>query len=294
MPNNIAYETVLTDELDKLFVQGPVTGFFADNALRAKFVGAKTVLIPEISLSALANYDRETGFSRGAIDITNQSHTLEMDRARSFQLDREDEDEAGIANLAGQVMGEFIRTKVTPEVDAYCLSKLAGLAKTKSHIVSGTASAENILTLLNTAFTSVQNEVGFDEELVCFVNPTVWGYIQNSNEITRMLVASDFKKGELNTKVKSLNGVAILPVTDTRMKSAYTFGEGFTPASEAQSIGFIVMPKKGASLVKKTEKIRIFSPDQNQSADAYKYDYRVYYDLLVKNSMAGAVYAHTY
>lgn len=32
------------------------------------------------------------------------------------------------AGLAGQVMGEFIRTRVAPEMDAYILSKLAKLA----------------------------------------------------------------------------------------------------------------------------------------------------------------------
>lgn len=300
--NTIEFEKKLTSELDKLFEQGPVTGFLTDNVLRSKFVGTKNVLIPEMELSALGDYDRDTGFVRGSITVSNQLYTLAMDRARSFQLDRMDDDESGVANLAGQVMGEFVRTKVVPEVDAYCLSKLAGLAVTKSHTVTGTPATE-ILKMLNTAFTNVQSEVGFDEELVCFVNPTVWAAITNSAEITRMLSVGDFKKGEINTKVKTLNGVAILPVSDNRMKSAYEYHDGvtegqtsggFVPAGNAKNVGFIVMPKKGASLVKKTEKVRTFSPDQNQAADAYKFDYRTYYDLFVKNSMADAVYTYVY
>ncbi len=300
--NNFEFATVLTQELDKLFVQGPVTGFLADNALRAKFVGAKTVLIPEMDLSGLGDYDRDTGFIKGSITVSNKPYTLSQDRARSFQIDREDEDETGISNLAGQVMGEFVRTRVVPEVDAYCLSKLAGLAVTKSHTVTGTHDTE-ILKMLNTAFNEVQNTVGFDEELVCFVNPTVWAAIQNSAELTRMLVVNDFKKGEITTKVKTLNGVPIIPVSDNRMKTAFEFYNGvdegqtdggFVPAAAAKNIGLLVMPKKGASLVKKTEKIRTFSPDQNQAADAYKFDYRTYYDLLVKNSKADAIYAYVY
>ena len=300
--NNLEFAEKLTGELDKLFVQGPVTGFFADNVLRSKFVGAKTVLIPEMNLSGLGDYDRDTGFITGAIGVSNQPYTLSMDRARSFQLDREDEDETGIANLAGQVMGEFVRTRVVPEVDAYCLSKLAGLAVTKTHTITG-APATEVLKMFNEACTKVQDVVGFDEELVCFVNPTVWAAIQNSAELTRAMVVSDFKKGEINTKVKTINGVAILPVSDARMKSAYEFHDGasegeteggFVPAAAAKSIGMLVMPKKGASLVKKTEKVRTFSPDQNQKADAYKFDYRTYYDLLVKNSKADAVYAYVY
>ena len=295
-----------TGELDKLFVQGAVTGFLADNVLRAKFVGAKTVLIPEMELSGLGDYDRDTGFVRGAIGVSNTSCTLSQDRGRSFQIDREDEDETGIANLAGQVMGEFVRTRVVPEVDAYCLSKLAGLAVTKGHTIavpSGKTIENAVLTMFNTGCTAVQNEVGFDEQLVCFVNPTVWAAIQNSQELTRTMVVSDFKKGGIDTKVKTINGVAILPVSDARMKSAYTFfdgttsGEeagGFDPADNAKNVGMIIMPKNAASLVKKTEKVRTFSPDQNQAADAYKFDYRAYYDLFVKNSKMDAIYAYTY
>ena len=297
---NDQYAAKFTGELDKLFAQAPVVGFLADNVLRSKFVGAKTVLIPEMNLSGLADYDRETGFTKGAVSISNKPFTLAMDRGRSFHLDREDEDETGIANLAGQVMGEFVRTKVVPEVDAYCLSKLAGLAVTKSHTVTGTLASE-VLKMINTAAANVQNVVGFDEELVCFVNPTAWAAIQNTPEISRSLSIGDFKKGGIDTKVHMLNGMAILPVSDSRMKTAYEFldgkdnGEGgFTPAGTAKSIGLLVMPKKGASLVRKTEKIRIFAPDQNQAADAYKFDYRTYYDLIIKNSVADAVYAYVY
>lgn len=300
--NSLEFCEKLTGELDKLFVQGPVTGFLADNVMRSKFVGAKTVLLPEMELSGLGDYDRDTGFIKGTVTVSNHPYTLNMDRARSFQLDREDEDETGIAGLAGQVLGEFVRTKVVPEVDAYCLSKLAGLAVTKGHTVSGTPETE-IFKMFNEACAAVQSQVGFDEELVCFVNPAVWSAMQTSDEIARYITVSDFKKGELNTKVKSINGIALLPVADNRMKSAYRFNDGvsqdetaggFVAEETAKSIGLLVMPKSAASLVKKTERVRTFAPNQNQAADAYKFDYRTYYDIIVKNSGADSIYAYVY
>lgn len=300
--NTLEFCEKLTGELDKLFVQGPVTGFFTDNVLRTKFVGAKTVLLPEMELSGLGDYDRDTGFIKGTVTVSNHPHTLQMDRARSFQLDREDEDETGIAGLAGQVLGEFVRTKVVPEVDAYCLSKLAGLAVTKGHTVTGTPDTEAVKMFVE-ACAAVQNEVGFDEPLVCFVNPTMWAAIQNSPELSRQITVSEFQKGDVHLQVKSINGIALLPVAEGRMKTAYTFcdgasdGEeagGFLPTDTAKNIGMLVMPKRGASLVKKTERVRTFAPDQNQAADAYKFDYRTYYDLIVKNSAAGSVYAYVY
>ncbi len=300
--NNLTFAEKFTGELDKLFVQGPVTGFFTDNVLRSKFVGAKTVLIPEMDMSGLGDYDRDTGFIKGSISVSNKPYTLAMDRARSFQLDREDEDETGIANLAGQVMSEFVRTKVVPEVDAYVLSKLGGLAATEGQTVTGDVKTE-VIKMFNDACLKVQDEVGFDEQIVCFVNPTVWAAIQNTPELNRQLVINDFKKGDVTLKVKSINGIAILPVADARMKTAYKFLDGvtenekdggFTPEENAKSIGMLVMPKKAASLVRKCEKIRTFSPDQNQAADAYKFDYRTYYDVIIKNSMKKSVYAYVY
>jgi hypothetical protein len=53
----------------------------------------------------------------------------------------------------------------------------------------------------------------------------------------------------------------------------------------------LVCPKKGAHLVKKTEQLRIFTPEQNIDADAYKFDYRIYYDVFVKKSGLDAIWA---
>lgn len=302
MSNSIAFASTMTGELDRAIVQKPVTGFFADNGLKARFVGAKTVIIPEVAVSGLGDYDRNNGFVSGTITVTNTPVVLSMDRGRSFQLDREDNDETGIADLAGQIMGEFVRTKVVPEVDAYCLSKLAGYAVGKEQKVTGTPASQAV-SMLNTAIGKVQDAVGYDEELVAFVDSTMWKALQSSSELQRMLSVGDFKKGELTTRVTSLNGVAILPVPDSRMKTAYTFYDGTTSGEEAggfvatdsaKSIGLLVMPRRAASLVKKTDQVRAFDPAKNLNADAWKFDYRLYYDLFIKNSMAAGIYTYVY
>ncbi len=281
-----------SEELDRLFAGKCVTGFFADNALRAKFVGAKTVIIPDIDFQGLADYDRDNGFARGAIAVSNTSHTMTMDRARSLQIDREDMDETGIANLAGKILGEYVRTKVIPECDAYVLSKLAGLAVTRSNTIEGdvTKPFEALCTLIN----EVQSAVGYDEELVAFVDSYMFAALQNSSEISKMITVSDFKQGEVSLKVKSINGVALIPVVSERMKTAYTFNAaaagGFTPAENSREIYMLVCPKSGAHLVKKTENMRIFTPEQNIDADAYKFDYRIYYDVFVNKSGLDAIW----
>ena len=291
--NSIENAIRYSDELDNMFKMKSATGFFADNALATKFVGAKTVIIPDVDFQGLADYDRDTGFSRGAITVSNASYTMKMDRARSLQIDREDMDETGIANLAGKILGEYVRTKVVPECDAYVLSKLAGLAMSRSNTIDGNIAKpyETLCNLIN----KVQEKVGFDEELVAFVNGGVYAALQNSNEISRMITVSDFKQGDVTLRVKSINGVALIPVVSERMKTGYTFNNttvgGFTPLANSREIYMLVCPKSAAHLVKKTEQMRIFTPEQNIDADAYKFDYRIYYDVFVKKSGLDAVWA---
>ncbi len=291
--NSIENAAKYSEELDKVFEQKSATGFFADNALKTKFVGAKTVIIPDVDFQGLADYDRDTGFTRGAITVSNTSYNMSMDRARSLQIDREDMDETGIANLAGKILGEYVRTKVVPECDSYVISKLAGLAATRSNIINGNIAKpyEALCSLIS----EVQSEVGYDEELVAFVDSAMYAALQNSTEISRLINISDFKQGDISLKVKSINGVALIPVVSERMKTAYTFNNttagGFAPLDNAREVYMLVCPKSGAHLVKKTEQMRIFTPEQNIDADAYKFDYRIYYDVFVKKSGLDAIWA---
>lgn len=301
--NSLQFRETLTNELDKALVQKSVTASFLDNSFGSKFVGTKTILIPDIDFVGLGDYDRAEGFPDGGITVEQKPYTLTQERARRFYVDRMDMDEIGIAGLSGQIMGEFVRTKVTPEVDAYNLSKLAGIASAANQVVgTGVALANKSVSLLSEAIQKVQNEVGFDEELVAICNTDFYGDLMSTSELTRRLDISDFKKGEISTKVRKLDECWIMPAPKGRMMTSYDFlnglGEeadgGFKPASGAKNIGFIVLPKRVAKFVKKLEKIRTFAPDTVQKKDAWQFDYRLYYDMLVKASETGTIFAYIY
>lgn len=300
--NSLSFRTELSNELDKALVQKSVVTGFLDNGFASKFVGAKTVLLPDVSFVGLGDYDRAEGFPEGGITVDQKPYTLTQERARRFYFDREDMDEVGIAGLSGQIMGEFVRTKVAPEMDAYCLSKLAGIATNENQVITGTME-NGCVKILSDAIKAVQNEIGFDEELVALCNSDFYGALMNTTELTRRLDIGDFKKGEISTKVRKLDECWINPVPMSRMKTAYTFNDGisdgqtdggFVPTGAAKNIGCIVLPKKVAKLVKKLEKTRIFTPEQCQKKDAWQFDYRLYYDMLVKNSELGTIFAYTY
>ncbi len=302
--NSFNFQTKLTGALDKALVQKSVTSFMEDNSFGAKFVGANSVMIPDVSFSGLGDYDRNTGFPEGSITVRNNTYTLSMERARSFQLDRMDADETSVAGIAGKVMGEFVRTQVAPEIDAYVISKLAEIITNYGQYVQqpeeGTLE-ENSISLLNTAINTVHERAGYDEELVAFVNPTFYTALMNSPALDRYIEIGNFQNGEINTQVKKFNGVTLIPVPSMRMRTGFKFldgvstGEvngGFVSGLNSKMVYFLVMPKDAVKLVKKTEKIRTFAPDQNPEMDAYKFDYRIYYDAFVKNSALNTIYGY--
>ena len=293
--NSLEFATKFTGELDKKYIQECKTGFLADNVMRAKFVGARTVKLSSFEMNGLVDYDRDKGFTTGALTVASEAYTLTQDRAKSFHLDREDNDETGIANLAGQVLGDFVKYQVAPETDAYVISKLAAIAKAAGNTsisISADALYKAIIDMQTKAF-----EACGDENLIAFVTPTVMAALKTDPLISRSINIDSFKQGGVDLKVSRIDNTTLIPVTANRMKTAYTFassGEGgFSPASEAAQIDVLMMPKNAASLVKKSEKMRIFTPEQNQSADAYKFDYRLYYDVIVPKSKQDTIFFGT-
>lgn len=298
MANSIAGASKYVGELDKMIVQVSKTGFLADNVFKAKFVGAKTVQLPKVTMIGMGNYSRTGGYPKGDTTLTYQDYTLSMERGRQLFLDAQDADESGVADLAGKLAGEYIRTHAVPECDAYNISKLYGVANTKTHVTTF-AEASAVKDLL-AAINNAEAAMGYDgaTSLVALVDPVMYALLQTSSELQRYITISDFKQGEVNVKVKMLNGCAIIPVSADRMKSGFTFDPGssnskggFTPASGAKDVRALVLPKDSASFVKKVDKFDIINPSDVEDYDAYKINFRMYYDLIVKESRKGTIFA---
>jgi hypothetical protein len=296
MANDISYAQKYSPELDKMIVQGAKTGFFADNVFKAKFVGAKTVQIPEISLGGLGDYDRAEGYSKGDVNLTFKEYTLSKDRSKQMTIDAQDADESGVPDLVGKLVGEYTRTIVNPEIDAYVLSKLAGIALSTADGKANntkTYAKDSAVADLLAAINNAEAANGYNnDELVAFVDPVMYAAIMTSAELQRSITVSEFKQGEVNMQVKKLNGCAIIPVSAERMHTVFTFSEnGFAPADGSKTIKAVVLPKGSASLVKKVDKVNVLSPNEVEDMDAYKINYRLYYDLFVTNSRLNTVHA---
>lgn len=301
--NTLEMAKIFQQSLDKQMRVGATSGWMEANARNVKYNGGDTVKMPEITVGGLAKYDRDTGFNQGAVTLTYRDYTLTQDRGRTFQLDAMDVDETNFVANAGAVMGEFQRTQVIPEVDAYRYSKIAALAKGASHeTATFTPSKANILGQLDADIANIRDVVGEDEPLVIIMSTPVRTIMNTADGITRFLDTTQFKAGVVDTKVKTYNEIPIFGVPSLRMKTAYVFKDGTTSGQEAggfvadgtaKGINWIIIARRAPIAISKTDKVRIFEPNVNQKADAWKLDYRKYHDIWIPNNKLAGVWVNT-
>ena len=288
--NTIAYATLFQQGLDKAAIAKLTSGWMDANAGQVIYNGGKEVKIPKMNMDGLGDYDRSNGFAQGAITLEYETKTMTMDRGRTFMLDSMDVNESNFVANATNVMGQFQATKVVPEIDAYRYSKIASLA-IAGKVASGgnTVAEDNVLQLLKADITAIEDIVG-DIPLVITMATTIASLLDQNEKISKRLDVTDFNKGDITTKVKSFDGHPIIKVPSARMKTSYTFYDGkttgqtnggFVAASDAKNINWIITPMYAPIAVNKTDKMRIFDPNINQDADAWKLDYRKYHDLWI-------------
>lgn len=68
---------------------------------------------------------------------------------------------------------------------------------------------------------------------------------------------------------------------------------GFTKASGALNMNFLIVDKNSAIQFQKHTVSKIISPDQNQTADAWKFGYRTVGIAECKDNKKAGIYVHT-
>lgn len=292
--------TVFQAELDKQMLEGLTSAFMDANAGSVIYNGGKEIKIPKISMDGLKDYSRTDGYPRGGVSLEYQTMEMTMDRGEGFTLDTMDVNETNFVASAGNVMGEFQREKVIPEVDAYRYSRIYKLVNEgkAENVVSKALTAANIYGSITDDIAAVQDECGENTQLVVVINGLARGLLNKNTEFTKVLTQADFKVGDITTRVRTVNECPIIQVPSGRMYSEYTFWTGneesdtkggFAKKDAAKLINYIVMPRSAAIAVCKQDKVKIIDPDTNQNADAWFCGYRKYHDLWIKESSLKAI-----
>lgn len=287
MANNLEYSKIFQPLLDQQVVQESTTGWMELNANLVRYNGGNEVKIPLMVMDGLGDYSRSTGFADGSVTLEWQTHTLTQDRGRTFSIDAMDVDETNFVATAGAVLGEFQRTQVIPEVDAYRYSKLAQLAIDAGQVRASVLTADNIVDELLADINGMEDAIGA-KEVVITLSPILAGLLAKAGKdyISKAMLA----KGALSVDVMSFNDNAIVKAPSRLLKTSFVFQDGKTAGQEAGGfvadegsypINWLIATKDAPIAISKTDKVRTFAPDVNQDKDAFKIDYRKYHDVWV-------------
>ena len=290
MANSIALAEKFLPILDEIYQKESKSSVL--NATDIRFDGANKVYLYKTSMQGLGDYDRQNGFVGGDVTGTWESHTLTQDRGRSFTIDTMDDEET-LGMAFGTLVGEFLRTKVVPESDAYTFAKIAGTANISHGTHDQLSDITHPTTELDKAIAQLNEDEVPDEGRICFMSEKFYQGVQG--DVTKVIQNTETG---VNRTIEMYDGVKIIRVPQKRFLSAITLyngksgqeAGGYIPASTNYDLHFIMCDPNAIKKVTKHVLPRIFSPAVNQQADAWKFDYRLYYDAFVLENKVKGIY----
>ena len=286
MANSIALSKVYTNLLDEVYQQSSLTAVLeSDATLSRQGANANEIVIPKLSMDGLGDYDRNSGYTNGDVDLTWETVQFNYERGRMFQVDNMDNEET--QNIAfGRLAGEFIRTKVVPELDAFRFSKYA--SATGVGLATGTlATGVDVINALRTATSSMDEAEVPMEDRHLFITPTLLGLVEDLDTNKSRELLSRFAS---ITKVPQTRFYSAIELLDGK-----TVGEekgGYKKAELGVELNFEIIHKPATLQFTKHAVPKIISPEMNQDADAWKYGYRNYGLCDVYENKTAGIYVH--
>ena len=300
--NTLEYAKIFQQGLDKAAVQQSVTGWMDANAGQVKYTGGDEVKIPKMALQGLGDYSIDDGYLQGSVTLEYQTRQMTQDRGRLFNLDPREVDETNFVATAGNVMGEFQREYVTPEIDAYRLSKVASDAITANKAgmlrYGYTPTEATALRELKEAIKAVRS-MGYNGPLVCHATEDFKMELELG--MAKQLAAITFSQGGVQTQVPAVDGVPIIATATNRMYTAISIRDGktagqtqggYVKGATGKDMNFILMARQVPIAITKLDTMRIFDPNTNQGKNAWQLDYRRFHDLWTLDNKINGVYVN--
>ena len=297
--NSIELAKQFVPVLDEVYKNASLTSDLDGAAELAKQgANANELIIPMLNMQGLGDYSRNSGYVDGDVTLTNETVKCNFDRGRMFTVDTMDNLEtAGIA--FGRLAGEFIRTKVVPEIDAFRFAKYAsktGISKVGT--AATLSSGEAVLKAIRAANDKMDEDEVPQEQRYLYITPTLLGMVQDLDTTKSREVLQNFAKlvkvpqTRFYTAITQKSG----KVTTTGSGDSATTNDesagGYVKAADAKEINFLIIHKPAVIQFPKHVAPKIIEPDKNQTADAYKFGYRNVGIADVYQNKVSGIYLH--
>jgi len=267
--NSMALATKFLPFIDQMYKEGSKSAILDTANQFVRFDGANAVKIFNLSALGMGDYSRNGGFVPGDLTGTWQTYTLNTDRGRSYQLDVLDNDEE-LGMAMGNLLSIVEREHIIPEVDAFRFAQYATNAASGNKATETLSSGAGVIASIDGATVALDNAEVPYEGRILFVSPKVYNLLKGG--ITRMVMNGD---PNVNNVIEMYNDMRVIRVPQSRFYTAITLAQpsdnddngGYTP--NGSGINYMIVHPSAALQVMKHYVARVFSPQQNQQADAW-------------------------
>lgn len=279
---NVSYAQLYQQALQQKFTKGLsfVELYNTPNNQNIKWINAKTVQIPRISVGGYTDVDRDVvgNYTRRA-DNDWETKTLQHDREFRTLVDPMDVDESNLALTIANITRVFNDEEKIPEMDKYAASKLhTEFTGFGGSVVSDAVDVNDILLLFDEFMEEMDDAEVPQEGRILYVTPTFNTLLKQAAQIQRQLdVATN--TGAVNRNVRSLDEVTIKSVPSSRMKTLYNFTEGAVPDATSKQINMILIHPLAVITPQKYEFVDLDAPSA-ATGGKYLYYERKYWDLF--------------
>lgn len=282
MANNIQAAKKYLPVLDEIYKANSLTAVLDGNPeLAREGANAGELLIAKLSMQGLADYNRNTGYVDGDVTLEWETIKADYDRGRMFSVDNVDnQDSADVA--FGQLANEFIRTKVTPELDATRFAKYAqtsGVGKASGALDDGA----KVIAAIRKAVTTMDEAEVPAEGRILFITPTLKGLVDDLDTNKSREVLKKFAEIKEVPQSRFYTQITLTP----NAAGGYT-----KTATTGKEINFMIVHPTATVQFPKHIAPKVVTPEQNQNADAYKFGYRIVGVAKVKENKVSGIYVH--
>lgn len=281
------FKKYITGVLDEVYKNASLTAVLdGANELVQQGANANELVIPKMSMDGLGDYSKSSGYVNGDASLVMETVACNFDRGRMFQVDSMDDIEtAGVA--FGRLAGEFIRTKVVPELDAFRFAAYAGTPNISTTDAAALSTGADVIAAIAAAADGMDNDEVPATDRYLFITPTLYGLVRDMDTTKSKEVLGQFAatakvpQSRFYTAIDQLDGT-----------SAGETAGGYAKADGAKNINFMIIHKDAVIQFEKHVVPKIVSPEQNQNADAWKFGYRNVSIADVYENKVKGIYLH--
>jgi hypothetical protein len=283
-----AYERALAQAYPNVLNFGEL--YNVANNRTYKFVDAKTIHIPSISVTGRKNVNRDSidGVFQRNVDNDWETKTLTFYREWSTSIDPADVMDTNMVLTIQNATQVFNETQKFPEKDAYTISKIYADWVAEGKTADTTAlDVDSVLPVFDQLMEAMDEALVPAQGRLLYVTPAVKTLLKQASNIG---LSRSVQSGPntINRVVDRLDEVKLISVPSFLMKTAYTFTTGFAPAGSAKQINMFLVHPSAILTPSKYAFVGMEAPAAGTKGD-YIYYEKEYSDVFILNNRTGAI-----